>query len=109
MGVWGLDIYDDDLAVDIRDEFQGYLDEGMDENEAMDELLLNNDNLLEDEEESGTFILTIGLLAKENEIHNNKIKKLLRELKNNKNYWIYLQEDSMELYEARIDLFRELT
>ena len=109
MGVWGLDIYDDDLAADIRDEFQGYLDEGMDENEAMDELLLNNDNLLEDEEESGTFILTIGLLAKENEIHNNKIKKLLRELKNNKNYWIYLQEDSMELYEARIDLFRELT
>lgn len=109
MGVWGLDIYDDDLAVDIRDEFQSYLDEGMDENEAMDEVLLNNDNLLEDEEESGTFILTIGLLAKENEIHNNKIKKLLRELKNNKNYWIYLQEDSMELYEARIDLFRELT
>ena len=109
MGVWGLDIYDDDLAVDIRDEFQSYLVEGMDENEAMDEVLLNNDNLLEDEEESGTFILTIGLLAKENEIHNNKIKKLLRELKNNKNYWIYLQEDSMELYEARIDLFRELT
>ena len=27
MGVWGLDIYDDDLAVDIKDEFQGYLDE----------------------------------------------------------------------------------
>ena len=48
MGVWGLDIYDDDLAVDIRDEFQEYLDEGMDESEAINELLLNNDNLLED-------------------------------------------------------------
>lgn len=108
MGVWGLDIYEDDLAVDIRDEFQSYLDEGMDENEAIEELLLNNDSLLADNEESGTFILTIGLLAKENEIHNNKIKKLLKELKNNKNYWIYLQEDSMELYEARLDLFREL-
>lgn len=109
MGVWGLDIYEDDLAVDIRAEFEAYLDEGMDENEAIEELLLNNESLLEDNEESGTFILTIGLLAKENEIHNNKIKKLLKELKNNKNYWAYLQEDSMELYEARLDLFRELS
>lgn len=108
MGVWGLDIYEDDLAVDIRAEFEGYLDEGMDENEAIEELLLNNDSLVEDNEESGTFILTIGLLAKENEVHNNKIKKLLKELKNNKNYWAYLQEDSVELYESRMDLFREL-
>lgn len=108
MGIWGLDIYEDDLAIDIRDEFEGYLDEGMDENEAIEELLLNNYNLLEDNEESGTFILTVALLAKENEVNNNKIKKLLKELKNNKTYWAYLQEDSMELYEARLDLFRDL-
>lgn len=108
MGVWGLDIYDDDLAADIRDEFQGYLDEGMDENEAMNEVILNNEDLLE-EEECGTFILTIGLLAKENDISNSKINKLLKELKRNKNYWKYLKEDSMELYEVRMDLLRELT
>lgn len=108
MGVWGLDIYDDDLAVDIRDEFQEYLDEGMDESEAINELLLNNDNLLEEEEESGTVILTIGFLAKENEVDNSRVKKLLKELKRNKNYWNYLKEDSMELYEVRMDLLREL-
>lgn len=108
MGIWGLDLYDDDLAVDIRDEFQGYLDEGMDESEAMEELLINNDNLLENDEENGTFILTIGLLAKENEINNNKIKKLLRDLKSNSSYWDYIKEDSLELYEVRMDLFREL-
>lgn len=108
MGVWGLDIYDDDLAVDIRDEFQSYLDEGMDENEAINELLLNNDNLLEDEEESGTVVLTVALLAKENEIDNIRVKKLLKELKRNKVYWNYLKEDSMELYEVRMDLLREL-
>ena len=39
MGVWGLDIYDDDLAVYIKDEFQGYLDEGMDEEEAINEVI----------------------------------------------------------------------
>ena len=109
MGVWGLDIYDDDLAADIRDEFQGYLDEGMDENEAMNEVILNNEDLLEEEEECGTFILTIGLLAKENDISNSKINKLLKELKRNKNYWKYLKEDSMELYEVRMDLLRVLT
>ena len=87
MGVWGLDIYDDDLAVDIRDEFQDYLDQGMDENDAMNEVIFNNDNLLEEDEECGTFILTIGVLAKENEISNSKINKLLRDLRENKNYW----------------------
>ena len=95
MGVWGLDIYDDDLAVDIRDEFQDYLDQGMDENDAMNEVIFNNDNLLEEDEECGTFILTIGLLAKENEISNSKINKLLSDLRENKNYWNYLKEDSM--------------
>ena len=104
MGVWGLDIYDDDLAVDIRDEFQDYLDQGMDENDAMNEVIFNNDNLLEEDEECGTFILTIGLLAKENEISNSKINKLLSDLRENKNYWNYLKEDSTELYEVRMDL-----
>ena len=109
MGVWGLDIYDDDLAADIRDEFQGYLHQGMDENDAMNEVIFNNENLLEEDEDCGTFILTIGLLAKENEISNSKINKLLKELKGNKNYWKYLKEDSIELYEVRMDLLRELT
>lgn len=109
MGVWGLDIYDDDLTVDIRDEFQEYLHQGMDENDAMNEVIFNNENLLEEDEDCGTFILTIGLLAKENEISNSKINKLLKELKGNKNYWKYLKEDSIELYEVRMDLLRELT
>lgn len=109
MGVWGLDIYDDDLAVDIRDEFQEYLHQGIDENDAMNEVIFNNENLLEEDEDCGTFILTIGLLAKENEISNSKINKLLKELKGNKNYWKYLKEDSIELYEVRMDLLRELT
>lgn len=109
MGIWGLDIYDDDLAVDIRDEFQDYLNQGMDENDAINEVIFNNENLLEEDEECGTFILTIGLIAKENEVTNSKINKLLRNLKVNKNYWKYLKEDSMELYESRMDLFMELT
>ena len=108
MGVWGLDIYDDDLAVDIRDEFQDYLDQGMDENDAMNEVIFNNENFLEEDEECGTFILTIGLLAKENEISKSKINKLLSDLRENKNYWNYLKEDSTELYEVRMDLLRDL-
>lgn len=109
MGVWGLDIYDDDLAVDIKDEFQGYLDEGMDEEEAINEVISNNDDLIEESEASGTFILTVALLAKENQVTNKKINKLLKDLKNNNDYWEYLKEDSLELYEVRMDLFRELT
>ena len=75
MGIWGLDIYDDDLAMDIKREFEEYLEQGMDENEALEEVIFNNDSLLEEVEECGTFILVLGVLLKENQITNSKIDK----------------------------------
>ena len=108
MGIWGLDIYDDDLAMDIKREFEEYLEQGMDENEALEEVIFNNDSLLEEVEECGTFILVLGVLLKENQITNSKIDKLLMELKNNKEYWNYVRDNSNDLYESRIDLLKEL-
>ena len=108
MGIWGLDIYDDDLAMDIKREFEEYLEEGMDENEALEEVIFNNDSLLEEVEECGTFILVLGVLLKENQITNSKIDKLLRELKNNKEYWNYVRDNSNDLYESRMDLLKDL-
>lgn len=108
MGVWGLDIYDDDLAMDIKREFEEYLEQGMDENEALEEVIFNNDSLLEEVEECGTFILVLGVLLKENQSTNSKIDKLLRELKNNKEYWNYVRDNSNDLYESRMDLLKEL-
>jgi uncharacterized protein YcgL (UPF0745 family) len=109
MGVWGLDIFDDDLAVDIKEEFESYLQEGMDESEAIEGVLDNNDNLLEDPQDMGTFILTIASLAAENNVTNRKIKKLLKSLEKNNGYWLNLKDESQDLYEARRDLLRELT
>ena len=108
MGIWGLDIYDDDLAMDIKREFEEYLEQGMDENEALEEVIFNNDSLLEEVEECGTFILVLGVLLKENQITNSKIDKLLRELKNNKEYWNYVRDNSNDLYESIMDLLKEL-
>ena len=108
MGIWGLDIYDDDLAMDIKREFEEYLEQGMVENEALEEVIFNNDSLLEEVEECGTFILVLGVLLKENQITNSKIDKLLRELKNNKEYWNYVRDNSNDLYESRMDLLKEL-
>ncbi len=108
MGIWGLDIYDDDLAMDIKREFEEYLEQGMDENEALEEVIFNNDSLLEEVVECGTFILVLGVLLKENQITNSKIDKLLRELKNNKEYWNYVRDNSNDLYESRMDLLKEL-
>lgn len=108
MGIWGLDIYDDDLAMDIKREFEEYLEQGMDENEALEEVIFNNDSLLEEVEECGTFILVLGVLLKENQITNSKIDKLLRELKNNKEYWNYVRDNSNDLYESRMDLLKDL-
>lgn len=108
MGVWGLDIFDDDLAVDIKEEYERYLMEGMDETEAIEELIISNDNLLEDPQDMGTFILTVATLARDNDVTSKKVNKLLKSLHKNSAYWNDLKENSEDLYEARKDLLREL-
>lgn len=108
MGVWGLDIYDDDLAVDIKEEFERYLMDGMDETEAVEELISSNDNLLEDMQDMGTFILTVASLARDNDVTSKKVTKLLKHLHRKSEYWENLKDESEELYEARRDLLREL-
>ena len=97
-----------DLKVEGANEFEDYLVEGMDEWEALEETLNNNDELLQDDEVSGTFILAIASLAKENDISNRKINKLVKSLEDNSNYWNYIKEDSMELYQARLNLLKDL-
>ena len=108
MGVWGLDIFDDDLAVDIKEEFEHYLMEGMTEEEAIDELISSNDNLLEDINDMGTFVLTVATLVKDNDITSKKVTKMLKSLHRNSEYWNELKENQEELYDARRDLLREL-
>ena len=108
MGIWGLDIYDDDLAKDIRSEFEGYLDDEYEQEEAIEEIINSNEELLQDSEYKGTFILTVSLLAKEYDVSNNTVKSLLHGLEKCDEYWDYLRDNSMELYEARFDLMKEL-
>ena len=108
MGIWGLDIYDDDLAKDIRSEFEGYLDDEYEPEEVIEEIITSNEELLEDSEYKGTFILVISLLAKEHDVSNNKVKNLLHELEECDEYWDYLRDNSIQLYEARFELMRDL-
>lgn len=108
MAVWGLDLFEDDLARDIKEEFEHYLMEGMDEEEAIEELIASNDNLLEDPQDMGTFVLTVAVLAKDNDVTSKKVNKLLKALHRNSEYWNELKETQEELYEARKDLLREL-
>ena len=106
--MWEVDIFEEELACDIQEEFDNYLMEGMDEKEALEEILLNNQNLMEDEQQIGTFILTIAVIGKENEVKIKGIKKLLRKLEKNEEYWSSVKEESEELYEARQELLDEL-
>lgn len=109
MGVWGLDIFDDDLAQDIKAEYESYVEDGMEETDAIEEILSNNESLLEDPQDMGTYILSIASLAAENNVVNNKVKRLLKILESNRKYWAVLKEEYEELYQARIDLLRDLT
>ena len=94
--------------LDIKEEFERYLMEGMDESEAIDELIASNDNLLDDPQDVGTFVLTVATLAKDNDVASKKVTKMLKALHRNSEYWNDLKENEEDLYEARKDLLREL-
>ena len=81
--------------------------EGMDEAEAIDELIASNDNLLDDPQDVGTFVLTSATLARDNDVTSKKVTKMLKALHRNSEYWNDLKENEEELYEARKDLLRE--
>ena len=59
MGAWGANLYQDDVALDVKDEYKDNLRRGKTNEEAMQEILDKYQELLEDEEDRGVFWLAL--------------------------------------------------
>lgn len=65
MGVWDTGIFDDDLAMDIKSEFEDYLAKGLNVKRATKLILENHEDVLEDEDESPIVYLSLAALQLE--------------------------------------------
>ena len=59
MGAWGANLYQDDVALDVKDEYKDNLRRGKTNEEAMQEIIDKYQELLEDEEDRGVFWLAL--------------------------------------------------
>jgi Domain of unknown function (DUF4259) len=61
MGTWGVAVFSDDLAADLRDEFRDLIGEGLSSTEAVDKLLSEHASSLEDDNEKSVFWLALAV------------------------------------------------
>lgn len=59
MGTWGVNLYDDDVALDVKGEYIDFLKVGVDSNEATKMLIEIYKDIIEDEEEATAFWLAL--------------------------------------------------
>ena len=59
MGTWGIALFSDDLAADVRDDFKELLGDGYSPAEATDILIRQYKDVLDDEDESPVFWLAL--------------------------------------------------
>ena len=59
MGAWGANLYQDDVALDVKDEYKDNLRRGKTNEETMQEIIDKYQELLEDEEDRGVFWLAL--------------------------------------------------
>jgi hypothetical protein len=71
MGAWGIDIFEDDLALDLKEEYEEILNSGLSHEVATKTLMEHYQEVLEDSEESGVFWLALASIQLE---HHSLIK-----------------------------------
>lgn len=108
MGIWGIDIFEDDLALDIKDMFEELVESGESIESAVSIVLEDFEESLEDFDEGATVVLALCELAAEKGNITGDLKSELSRLSSNNEYWNYLREESEELYEARRGLLNKL-
>lgn len=62
MGTWGIEIFDDDLALDIQAKFEEAMDQGLSVKKATKRILYDFQDVLEDEDEGPLVYLALAAL-----------------------------------------------
>src|SRR5437868_15010504 len=61
MGTWGVAVFSDDLAADLRDDFRDLIGEGLSSTEAVEKLLASHASSVKDEDERPVFWIALAL------------------------------------------------
>ena len=59
MGTWGTRLYDDDVALDVKETYQMKLEEGKNKEQALNEILTEFDWAMDDEIDSEIFWIAL--------------------------------------------------
>jgi hypothetical protein len=107
MGTWGTGLFEDDLALDIKDMFKELIKDGQTVQEAISTVLEEFEDALEDFDEGATVVLALCSLGEEKGCITEELRDELRNVAFNIEYWNFLKEENIELYEARMRLLNK--
>ena len=111
MGTWGPKIYEDDLAQDIKEEYEELIEEGKNNEEAIQEICLRYKEEIEDVEESSLFWMAFADILYEHKNLTKYVKeKALKEIESGKNLEKWKREASEQDYikrKSEIEKLRE--
>ena len=107
MGAWGTGLYQDDDTCDIKEEYLTYLRIGMSNEEALEELIECNEDLIEDEEIGPLFWLALADTQwKYGRLTNEVKEKALDVINSGKD--LERWEEDKKLYEKRKKVLEDL-
>ena len=107
MGAWGTGLYQDDDTCDIKEEYLAYLRIGMSNEEALEELMECNEELIEDEEIGPLFWLALADTQwKYGRLTNEVKEKALDVINSGKD--LERWEEDKKIYEKRKKVLEDL-
>ncbi len=102
MGTWGTRLYDDDIALDVKETYQMKIEEGKNKEETLNEMLTEFNWAMDDEIDSEIFWIALADTLLTNNNLNYWIRnKALNEIKKGKSLAIWKEQATKQEYEAR--------
>jgi hypothetical protein len=108
MGTWNTGIFDDDLAMDIKAEFEEAIEEGLSVKEAIAMILEAYEDELEDEDEGPIIYLALAALQMEKGTIVKSIRSKALEVIESGQGLDRWKEEGKDEYEKRVVVLNEL-
>lgn len=103
MGTWGYEILDDDTALDIKGDFEEYLEEGLSVREATENILQEYEDVIEEDEDDSTtvYLALASLQMKHGELQADIKEAALEIIESGKGLEIWEESGEEELKERK--------
>ncbi|MDP4147032.1 MAG: DUF4259 domain-containing protein [Bacillota bacterium] len=103
MGTWGYGIFDDDTALDIKGDFEEYVEEGLSITDATERILEEYKEIIENDEDDGptVYLALASLQMKHGELHTDIKGVALEIIEKGKGLEIWEESGEDELEERK--------